>query len=141
MIDRAAHRGRSQTKAVHDAACRANFVFSHAAIGLGEIAHAQKQCTGKSVVKPWITGVLLLARNAGDAGDAESSLVTAIDVAREQNARWSELRAAMGLARLWAKAGERHKARDLLFPVYDWFTEGFDTPDLKDAKALLDALA
>ena len=51
-----------------------------------------------------------------------------------------ELRAAVSLARLWAERGERRKAHDLLAPVYGWFTEGFDTPDLKDAKALLDEL-
>ena len=51
-----------------------------------------------------------------------------------------ELRAAISLARLWARAGQRAQARDLLAPVYGWFTEGFDTADLKDAKALLDEL-
>jgi predicted ATPase len=52
-----------------------------------------------------------------------------------------ELRAATSLARLWAEQGERQKAHDLVAPVYGWFTEGFDTADLKDAKALLDELA
>jgi predicted ATPase len=60
--------------------------------------------------------------------------------ARGQQARWLELRAATSLARPWAEQGERRKAHDLLAPVYGWFTEGFDTADLKDAKALLDAL-
>jgi predicted ATPase len=55
-----------------------------------------------------------------------------------QSAKSWELRAAMSLARLWAEQGKRAQARDLLTPVYDWFTEGFDTADLKDAKALLD---
>ena len=63
-----------------------------------------------------------------------------LDVARQQNARWPELRASRDLARLWAERGERQRALDLLAPVYDWFTEGFDTPDLVEAKALLDEL-
>jgi len=62
-------------------------------------------------------------------------------VARAQEARSLELRAACDLARLWAERGERARAADLLASVYGWFTEGFDTADLKDAKALLDGLA
>jgi len=61
-------------------------------------------------------------------------------VARKQQARSFELRAAMSMARLWRDQGKRDAARDLLAPVYGWFTEGFDTLDLKDAKALLDEL-
>jgi predicted ATPase len=61
-------------------------------------------------------------------------------VAREQNAKLWELRAAMSLSRLWRDQAKRTAARDLLASVYGWFTEGFDTPDLKDAKALLDEL-
>jgi predicted ATPase len=64
----------------------------------------------------------------------------ALEVARTQQAKSLELRAATGLARLWCVEGRREHARDLLAPVYDWFTEGFDTADLKDAKALLDQL-
>jgi predicted ATPase len=62
-------------------------------------------------------------------------------MARQQRAKSWELRAATSLARLWLNQGEREQARDLLAPVYGWFTEGFDTRDLKDAKALLDELA
>ena len=65
----------------------------------------------------------------------------AIEVARVTNARWLELRAATSLARLRADRGERGQAHDLLAPVLRWFTEGFDTPDLGEAQALLDALA
>ena len=65
----------------------------------------------------------------------------ALDIARHQQAKSWELRAAMSLARLWAKQGKCSEAYDLLAPVYGWFTEGFDTTDLKDAKSLLDALA
>jgi predicted ATPase len=64
-----------------------------------------------------------------------------IEVARSQQAKSLELRAAMSLARLWQSQGKRQAAYDLLAPVYDWFTEGFDTADLQDAKALLDALS
>jgi predicted ATPase len=73
--------------------------------------------------------------------DAEGCIWRAIAVAREQSANMFELRAATSLARLWAEQGERRKAHDLLAPVYGWFTEGFDTADLKDAKALLEELS
>ena len=76
-----------------------------------------------------------------DPAKAEDSFRTAIAIAREQGTRGYELRAATSLARLWAEHGRRGEARDLLAPVYGWFTEGFDTPDLKEAKALLDELA
>ena len=72
---------------------------------------------------------------------AERSFLKALEVARSQEARSLELRAASDLARLWAERGERGRAADLLAPIYGWFTEGFDTLDLKEAKALLDALA
>jgi predicted ATPase len=62
-------------------------------------------------------------------------------VAQEQSARLLELRAATALGRLWHGCGRRGEARDLLAPIYAWFTEGFDLPDLKEAKALLDQLA
>ena len=65
----------------------------------------------------------------------------ALAVAREQQAKSWELRAAMSMARLWRDQGKRDEARELLAPVYGWFTEGFDTRDLKDVKALLDELA
>jgi predicted ATPase len=68
-------------------------------------------------------------------------LQRALDVARRQEAKSLELRAAMSLARLWQQQGKRGAARELLAPIYDWFTEGFDTADLQDAKTLLDVLA
>jgi predicted ATPase len=64
----------------------------------------------------------------------------ALTVARQQQAKSWELRASMSMARLWRDQGKRDEARDLLAPVYGWFTEGFDTLDLKEAKALLDGL-
>ena len=76
-----------------------------------------------------------------DPAKAEDSLRTALAIAREQGTRGFELRAASSLARLWREQGRRTEARDLLAPVYGWFTEGFDTADLKEAKALLEELA
>jgi predicted ATPase len=71
---------------------------------------------------------------------AEVYFERALAVARQQQAKSWELRAAMSMARLWRDQDKREEARNLLAPVYDWFTEGFDTLDLKEAKALLDAL-
>jgi predicted ATPase len=68
-------------------------------------------------------------------------LAQALNAAREQSARLLELRAAMSMARLWRDQGKVQQARELLAPVYGWFTEGFDTRDLKEANALLDELA
>jgi predicted ATPase len=87
-----------------------------------------------------LRGEFLLAQSAEKGPAAEATFRQALDVARRQEARSLELRAAMSLARLWAEQGRRRKAHDLLAPVYAWFTEGFDTADLKDAKALLDEL-
>lgn len=75
------------------------------------------------------------------ADHSEACFRQALDLARSREARWFELRAATRLARLWQREGKREEARELLAPVYAWFTEGFDTRDLKEAKALLDELA
>jgi class 3 adenylate cyclase/predicted ATPase len=85
------------------------------------------------------TGQLLLRQGRSEA--AEDLYCNALSIAREQEAKLWELRAAMSLARLRRDQGRHAEARDLLAPVYNWFTEGFDTPDLKEAKALLDELA
>jgi predicted ATPase len=77
----------------------------------------------------------------GGASAAEDALKNSVLAARQQQARMAELRAATSLARLWRDQGKREEARDLLAQVYGWFTEGFDTLDLKEAKAQLDALA
>jgi predicted ATPase len=82
-----------------------------------------------------VTGTVLLAENQRDEGQA--SLQQAIRIAQAQQAKSLELRAARDLARLWGEQGRRAEARDLLAPVYGWFTEGFDTADLREAKALL----
>jgi predicted ATPase/adenylylsulfate kinase-like enzyme len=81
-----------------------------------------------------------LRASAEATKEATADLDRALEIARRQEARSLELRAARDLARLWAEQGERHKAHDLLAPVYGWFTEGFETQDLKDAKALLEQL-
>ena len=85
-----------------------------------------------------LKGDLLLAR--GLNADAEVWYRSAIEVARVQAAKMWELRAATRLARLWQRQGKTVDARDLLAPLYGWFTEGFDTKNLKDAKALLEEL-
>ena len=74
-------------------------------------------------------------------GEAEASLLQALEVARQQQARAYELRAALSLGRLWQRQGKPDAARDLLGPIYGWFTEGLDTADLRDARTLLEDLA
>jgi class 3 adenylate cyclase/predicted ATPase len=88
-----------------------------------------------------LRGVLLQRQPETPQEEAEAWLQRALDVARRQEAKSLELRAAMSLARLWKQQGKQAEARALLAPIYDWFTEGFDTADLQEAKALLDALA
>jgi predicted ATPase/class 3 adenylate cyclase len=88
-----------------------------------------------------LKGELDLAATAGEATEAVSWFYRAIDTARSQQAKSLELRAATSLASLWAQQGKCRDARDLLAPVYEWFTEGFDTPDLIEANAMLDKLA
>jgi class 3 adenylate cyclase/predicted ATPase len=87
-----------------------------------------------------LRGEVLLVRGDRARTDAEQCFQQAIGIARKQTARALELRAAMGLARLWREQGRRAEAYDLLAPVYGWFTEGFDTADLKEARALLEVL-
>jgi predicted ATPase len=84
-----------------------------------------------------LQGVLLLQLPLPDVGQAEGCLLLALDVARRQQAKALELRAALSLARLWQGQGKGAAARQLLAESYRWFTEGFDTADLQEAKALL----
>ena len=88
-----------------------------------------------------LKGVLLLARSTENQVEAEACFHEALAIARHQQAKSLELRAAMSLARLWQRQGQHAEARELLAPIYGWFTEGFGTADLQEAKALLDALA
>jgi predicted ATPase len=88
-----------------------------------------------------LQGELLLQLSSDNHTEAETCFQQALSVAQSQQAKSCELRAATSLARLWQSQGKDQEAHDLLAPVYDWFTEGFDTADLKDAKALLNELA
>ena len=108
---------------------------------------AEATATAEATRETWfeaeiyrIAGEIELAAPERDAAKAEAQFQRALAVARAQQARSWELRGAASLARLWLGQGERQKAHDLLAPVYAWFTEGFDTPDLKQAKALLEEL-
>jgi predicted ATPase len=87
-----------------------------------------------------LRGVLLLRQPGTPQAEAETWLQRALDIARRQEAKSLELRAATSLARLWQQQGKRAEARDLLGPIYAWFTEGFDTRDLREAQALLEEL-
>jgi predicted ATPase len=87
-----------------------------------------------------LRGIVLQSLGAANDDGAESAIMQAIAEARRQGSRFYELRAATSLARLWRDQGRGTEARDLLVPIYGWFTEGFDTEDLKEAKALLDEL-
>ena len=87
-----------------------------------------------------LKGVLLLQQHADHQAEAEACFYHALELARNQQAKSFELRTATSLARLWQQQGKRQEAHDLLAPVYGWFTEGFDTADLQEAKALLEEL-
>jgi len=87
-----------------------------------------------------LKGALLLQQNSANQAEAETCFYHALEIARNQQAKSFELRTATSLARLWQRQGKRAEARELLAPVYGWFTEGFDTADLQEAKALLEAL-
>ena len=86
-----------------------------------------------------LTGELLLAQKGTRPkwGEAEANFYQALAIARRQQAKSLELRAAVSLAHLWQRQGKRAEAYELLAPIYGWFTEGFDTTDLQEAKALL----
>jgi predicted ATPase len=86
-------------------------------------------------------GVLLLRQTVPQQEEAEACFQQALAVARRQQAKALELRAAMSLARLWQQQGQRAEAHALLAPIYNWFTEGFDTADLQEAQALLEELS
>ena len=88
-----------------------------------------------------LKGALLLVRSEEYPAEAETCFRQALEIARRQQAKSWELRAAISLCRLWQSQGKRAEAYELLAPVYGWFTEGFDTADLQEAKALLEELA
>jgi predicted ATPase len=88
----------------------------------------------------WLKGELLLQQTIPDEAQAETCLHQSLDIARRQQTKSWELRAAVSLARLWQQQGKRTEAQALLAPIYGWFTEGFDTVDLQEARALLEEL-
>jgi predicted ATPase len=88
-----------------------------------------------------LQGVLLLRQATPDAAQAEACFQQALTIARRQQAKSWELRAAVSLSRLWQQQGQQAAAHDLLAPIYAWFTEGFDTADLQEAQALLAELS
>jgi predicted ATPase len=128
-----------------------NLATSYASLGQLEDAW---RCVGEAMTavattkEKWfeaevhrIAGDIALLSPERDAAKAEAYFERALAVARSQQAKSFELRAAMSIARLWRDQGKPQQARELLAPVYGWFTEGFDTLDLKEAKALLEELA
>ena len=101
------------------------------------------QQTGERMEEPlvyWLQGNLLQSISEDEA-EVEACFQKAIEVARQQEAKSWELRATMSLSRLWLNQGKKEEARQLLSEIYDWFTEGFDTADLQEAKALLEELS
>ena len=88
-----------------------------------------------------LQGTLLLRQSVPNVAQAEACFQQALIIARRQQAKSWELRTATSLAQLWQQQGKRAEARELLAPIYDWFTEGFDTADLLDAQTLLSTLA
>lgn len=130
--------------------------FSHLAMARGQLhqfdeasSHIGEAITAvETAGEKWyeaevhrIAGEIALMSPKQDAAKAEACFERALAVAREQQAKSWELRAAISMARLWREQGKRDEAREILAPIYCWFTEGFDTLDLKQAKALLDELA
>jgi predicted ATPase len=117
--------------------------FDHARRRIGE-AMTVAETTGERWCEADIyrtAGEIALKSPEPDTAKAQGYFKRALAVARAQQAKSWELRAAMSMSRLWRDHGKPKEARDLLAPVYDWFTEGFDTLDLKEAKALLDELS
>ena len=125
-------------------AARAGFRFRAEALSSLEAALSVADGTGERWFEAELyrlRGQCLITDQEGAHAAAEACFQHAIDAAKEQQAKLWELRAATSLARLWRDQGKRPEARDLLAPLYGWFTEGFETQDLKDAKGLLDELS
>jgi predicted ATPase len=120
-------------------------IIGQAEAGLTALAEALTlaDTTGERFYEPEryrLKGALLLQQHGDHQAEAESCFHHALEIARHQQAKSLELRTATSLARLWQQQGKRQEASDLLAPIYGWFTEGFDTPDLQEAKALLEEL-
>jgi class 3 adenylate cyclase/predicted ATPase len=145
----AAHRSTGATIAIPSSLSS----LARAYAELGQFDHARR-CNGEAMIaietikQSWCeaevnraAGEIALHSPERDAAKAEAYFQRALAIARQQQAKSWELRAAMSMARLWRDQGKRDEARDLVAPVYGWFTEGFDTLDLKEAKALLNELS
>jgi predicted ATPase len=127
--------------------------LAHAHAGLGQFDDAwrcidEAMAASQASKESWcdadihrLAGDIVLLSGEPDAAKAEEYFGRALAIARQQQAKSFELRAAISMARLWRDQGKRGEARDLLAEVYAWFTEGFNAPDLREAKALLDTLA
>ena len=127
--------------------------MAHALVRAGETSEAESaigQALGKmeetgertwETFIHWVRGEILAIAAETEPSRAAACYQEASEIARRQGAKSMELRATLSLASLWLREGRKNEARDLLAPIYDWFTEGFETADLKDAKALLDDLA
>jgi len=98
-----------------------------------------QQCQGTGATSPGACQQFLTCSTQAEA-EAEACFLKACAIARRQQAKSWELRAAISLSRLWQRQGKRHEARDLLASIYTWFTEGFDTVDLQEAQGLLTTL-
>jgi predicted ATPase len=120
--------------------------MEHTSEGLAALAEALATLTTSGHPR-WEAGIyrlkgeLLLQHAGAQPGEAEACVQQALEVARRQQAKSLELRAAMSLSRLWQRQGQPAAAYTVLAPVYSWFTEGFETADLQEAKALLEELA
>jgi predicted ATPase len=147
------HRGVAEAEEAGVELLRVGFLHWLAEVygGLGRVGEAVHRLaealtvieTGHSQIEADIyrlKGELLWSASADTVDEAEACFQRAISIARRQHAKSWELRAAMGLARLWQSQGKRADARELLAPIYGWFSEGFDTPDLQTAHALLEEL-
>jgi predicted ATPase len=133
-----------QTDRAQLAYCYARISRTGEALSLLDDVLVQIERTGEKMHQAEILrlkGEVLLMHDATSAAEAEACFRAALDVARAQEAKWWELRTSVSLARLLGKIDRGEEARTMLAEIYNWFTEGFDTPDLKDAKALLEELS
>ena len=107
----------------------------------GTLALQSQTSLGQVQDESKVTNPQSLTPTPSTQTEAEACFLKAIDIARKQQAKSLELRAVMSLSRLWQQQGKKEEARQLLAEIYDWFTEGFDTKDLQEAKTLLEDLA
>ena len=134
--------GPTYIRALYAEALLKNARYDDALHLIAESIHLSNE-TGEQIARAELHrlhGQGLLAENDANNAEAERAFRTALEVAREQHAKSLELRATTSLARLLAKQGKHDEAHVMLAEIYGWFTEGFDTADLKDAKVLLDEL-